>query len=165
MDAKPTPPNTWVAKVTTFNSLQDAWEQVCSISAAERGNLSTPRRNKTVINLKCKHLDCPFNFYVSYDKKRAVYLLRRLNLDHHCTGRGQEGRGTVNSVSFVEKKVCASKKYCFPSLINQSDQSRNDSDSRHHSEADSGMVSRELGTYTIPHCLEGSGKHPRRHRY
>jgi hypothetical protein len=102
----PAPPTTWVAKVTTFNSLQDAWEQVCSISAAERGTLSTPRRNKTVINLKCKHHDCPFNFYVSYDKRKAIYLLRRLDLNHHCTGRGQEGRGTVNSVSFVEKKVC-----------------------------------------------------------
>jgi hypothetical protein len=97
--------STWVAKSTTFSSLHDAWEQICSVSHSERGNLATSRRNKATIHLTCKVEGCPFEFYVSYNKKKDTYLLCQLNLAHTCTGSGRQKQGTVNAASFVEAKV------------------------------------------------------------
>lgn len=102
---QPSDPSTWQTSVTAFESIEDAWEQICSISHAEDGNLRTHRRNRTTLHLICKHTDCAFAVYVSWDKKKAAHLLRQFNLVHSCTGRGKEAGGTMNTVNFAEAKV------------------------------------------------------------
>jgi len=97
--------STWTINTTSFSSLHDAWEQICTVSHAERGNLSTARRNKATVHLVCKTEGCPFQFYVSHDKRKSLYLLRRLNLSHTCIGSAGRERGTVHSASFMEAKV------------------------------------------------------------
>lgn len=97
--------STWTINTTSFSSLHDAWEQICTVSHAERGNLSTARRNKATVHLVCKTEGCPFQFYVSHDKRKSLYLLRRLNLSHTCIGSAGRERGTVHSALFMEAKV------------------------------------------------------------
>jgi hypothetical protein len=97
--------SSWEINKTTFNSLHDAWEQACTVSHAVRGNLKTPRRNPSTVHLICKQPNCPFTFYVSHDKRKAAYILRRLNLNHTCAGHRQDAGGTAHTAVFIQAKV------------------------------------------------------------
>jgi len=78
--SRPINSSSWEINKTTFDSLHETWKQACTVSHAVRGNLRTSRQNPSTVHLVCKQLDCPFTFYVSHDKGKAAYILRRLNL-------------------------------------------------------------------------------------
>jgi hypothetical protein len=65
----------WQIGVTTFESFDDAKLQICTKSHMVRGNLATIRRNLRCLHLACKERGCPFEAYVSYNKKDGSYVL------------------------------------------------------------------------------------------
>ena len=102
----PDNPFEWQIGQTTFQSFDDAFIQISTFSHSVRGNLRVPRRNIRCFELACKEKECTFEAYISYDKKRATYVLRRWNEQHTCIGVQQKARGSMHSAAFVEAKVC-----------------------------------------------------------
>jgi hypothetical protein len=98
-------PAGWQIQVTTFDSFDDAFLQISSASHLVRGNLYTFRRNTKRMHLLCKEGSCSFEAYISYDKKKASYILRRYQAEHTCVGVQEQKRGSLHSSSFIESKV------------------------------------------------------------
>jgi hypothetical protein len=98
-------PNGWRIGSTTFDSFEDAFIQISALSHTVRGNLKTARRNTKSLKLVCRDINCPFNAYVSYNKKTASYILRQFDSNHTCIGVQQEARGSLHSAIYVEAKV------------------------------------------------------------
>jgi hypothetical protein len=74
-------------------------------SHSSRGNLLVKQRYHRSIRVVCREDDCPFDAYVSYDRKEGTYILRHYHGKHSCIGVQQRPRGSINTSALIEAKV------------------------------------------------------------